>query len=348
MNHFVGPNPHLAQGDPVGSLTDSKAQGEATDRQKYRALCAHASGIPIFSQAWWLDAAVGPQNWNAILVEEGDRIAAAMPYVASRIFGFRVIRQPKLTMTAGPWFAPMAGSPATIMSRQMRLMENLIDQLPPFDHFNQNWHYSIKNWLPFRWRGFVQTTNYTYVYPDLRDLDAIWKNIHSNIRTDIKKAESRFKLEVRDDLPMDTFMALNRQVFERQTVRRGFSDSDVLLLDAACRQQGACKHFIAVDPQGQPHAGVYLIWDDQSAYYLLGGADPALRNSGAASLCLWHAIRFSATVTRSFDFEGSVLQPIERHFRAFGAEQKPYMAVSKTPSHLLAAYFFLRSRLAEG
>ena len=72
-----------------------------------------------------------------------------------------------------------------------------------------------------------------------------------------------------------------------------------------------------------------MVWDDYTAYYLIGGADPELRNSGASSLLLWEAIQFAAQVSRTFDFEGSMLKPVERFFRAFGAIQQPYMQVKK-------------------
>ena len=45
---------------------------------------------------------------------------------------------------------------------------------------------------------------------------------------------------------------------------------------------------------------------------------------------MWEAIKFAATVTKKFDFEGSIIEPIERFFRAFGGRQIPYFQVSKT------------------
>ena len=113
-------------------------------------------------------------------------------------------------------------------------------------------------------------------------------------------------------------------------------------LDKAAAQNQARKIFIAEDEQGRHHAGVYLIWDDNTAYYLMGGGDPDLRNSGATSLCMWEAMQFAATVTKSFDFEGSMLEPVERFFRGFGATQTPYFAVSKTNSKLIKTYRFLQ------
>ncbi|QPT41279.1 GNAT family N-acetyltransferase [Oligella ureolytica] len=100
--------------------------------------------------------------------------------------------------------------------------------------------------------------------------------------------------------------------------------------------------FIAEDEQGRHHAGVYLIWDDNTAYYLMGGGDPDLRNSDATSLCMWEAIQFAATVTKNFDFEGSMIEPVERFFRGFGAVQTPYFSISKTNSKLIKTYRFLQ------
>jgi hypothetical protein len=46
------------------------------------------------------------------------------------------------------------------------------------------------------------------------------------------------------------------------------------------------------------------------------------------SLLLWEAIKHARTVTRTFDFEGSMIEPIERFFRAFGGTLTSYLHVS--------------------
>jgi len=55
------------------------------------------------------------------------------------------------------------------------------------------------------------------------------------------------------------------------------------------------------------------------------GADPRLRSSGAQSLLFWEAIKLASEKNLKFDFEGSMIEPIERVFRAFGATQVPYL-----------------------
>lgn len=310
---------------------------------KYRELCSKERGIPIFSQAWWLDAAVGPANWNAAIVERNGEVVAAMPYAGRSRYGFVILNQPGLTQTLGPWLAPIDGKLAAVLAQQKEWMDLLIQQLPRFDHFRQNWHYTNTNWLPFFWKGYQQTTRYTYVLPDLKDEAILWNGLQSNIRQAIRKASDRCNVRIRRDLDVEAFLDLNRLVFERQGIKPGYSDDYVRALDTACRSQGAREILIAEDSDGRRHAGVYVIWDARSAYSIMVGGDPQLRSSGATSLCMWEAIRFAATVTQSFDFEGSMLEPIEHFYRSFGAVQKPYFSVSKTPSRVLSTVLFLRA-----
>ena len=298
----------------------------------------------LFSQPWWLDA-VAPGAWEAIAVEKGGQVLARLPYVVKNRLGFTLILMPRLTQTLGPWLAPHEAKYTTQLSREHKLMTSLIEQLPPFDYFSQRFHYSIANWLPFYWQGFSQTTRYTYVLEDLSDLDAVWQEIRKNIKTDVRKAQKQ--LVVRSDLGLDVFLDLNAKTFKRQGLALPYSRELVMRLDCACQERNCRKMFFAQGAQGQVHAAAYIVWDEQSAYYLMGGADPELRSSGATSLVLWEAIQFAATVTRTFDFEGSMVESIERFFRAFGARQKPYYQVTKVNSLRLKAGLAWAAKLAE-
>ncbi len=214
-------------------------------------------------------------------------------------------------------------------------MNELVKQLPAFDEFSQNWHYTSTNWLPFYWKGFSQTTRYTYILNDLTDMDVLWAGLQQNIRREIRKAKSRFALEVVENSSLGEFISLNKKVFSRQSMRIPYARELIYRIDAACAERGCRRIFVAKDKDGNAHAGVYIVWDANSAYYLMGGGDPELRNSGATSLCMWQAILYASTVTKSFNFEGSMIEPVERFFRAFGATQTPYFRIRKTPSILL-------------
>ena len=294
----------------------------------------------IFSQPWWLDA-VAPNSWGEVTVEKGGELHARLPYVIRRKFGATILDMPKLTQTLGPWMRLYTGKYAGKLAEEKKLMTELIQKLPSFDIFLQNFHYSITNWLPFYWENFKQTTRYTYIIEDLLDLDIIWKKFRENIRREIRKAEK--VVTVRDDLGINKFITLNELVFQRQRKTLPYSAELVKRISTACAERNCYKIFFAEDAKRQVHAAVYIIWDGQSAYYLMGGGDPELRSSGATSLCLWEAIKFASSVTRRFDFEGSMIEPVERFFRAFGARQYPYFQVTKANSIFFKAALDVRS-----
>ena len=301
----------------------------------YRKFCKNEVSLPLFSKDWWLDSVVGADNWDVSLVIKNEEVIASMPYIRKKRLGMHISTLPELTKYLGPWFKTNNNKYSKILGQQKAIMEELIKQLPNFDYFSQNWFHNKTNWLPFYWNGFKQTTNYTYCIDDLTDLDQVWSNFQENIRSDIKKSINRYNLAIKESPSIKDFIIINKKVFERQNIKVPYSEEVILRIDEACAHHKSRKIFLAVDKNNVIHAGVYIVWDNQYAYYLMSGGDPKLRNSGATSFCLWEAIKFASTVTKKFDFEGSMIEPIEKYIRAFGAKQKLIFTISKTPSFLL-------------
>lgn len=311
----------------------------------YRSACDDGSiAPPVFLEPWWMDAACGPNAWDVSLAVKADGVHAALPYVQRRTRGMRVLSQPSMTPFLGPWMRPTSAGRNAEYSRQKELMTELIDGLPSRSNYVQTWSPDITNWLPFSWRGFEATTRYTYILDGLSDEEGLWKGLTGSTRREIQKAESRHGLTLAEDASIEEFLALNQRTFERQGLDRPFSAEYVMRLDAAGATRNRRKIILARDPQGRPHAGAYVVWDRNSAYYLLGAGDPDLRTSGGASLCLWEAIRFASTVSACFNFEGSMIEPIERFFRGFGARQVPYFRVTRFSSKAVRTAALLGGR----
>jgi hypothetical protein len=299
--------------------------------KKYEAFLSISPQSSIFCRPWWLNA-VAPGSWDLAFVEKGDEIAAAWPYVVKKGFGRLHIKMPLLTQTLGILFRPSEAKYPNRLAAEKRMISELLVKLPPFGSFYQLFHYNFTNWLPLFWQGFKQTTRYSYVLEELHDLDSIWAGMRENIRREIRKGER--KLRVEQDLGIDPFFDLNRLVFKRQKKRVPYSISFVKRLDRVCTEHNARKIFFALDRDNNIHGALYLVWDEQSAYYLMRGLDPRRNNSGAGSLLMWEAIRFASSVTRKFDFEGSMIESVERFFKGFGGVQKGYFAISKADSTL--------------
>lgn len=297
----------------------------------------------VFERDWWLDGTAGKGNWGEIRIESGGHLQARFVYARRRYRGFTLLTSPLLTQSSGPWFRKGDGKYSTQLARQKDLVAEMVRQLPQHDLFSMGFHWSVTNGLPWHWHGYRLGCRYTYRLENLSDLPGIWERFEPKIRTDVKKATTRFGLAVVTDLGVDRFFDVNALTFRRQGLALPYSRDFVRRLDQVCAERGVRRIFFAVDQRERIHAVLYLVWDDQQAYYLMGGGDPELRASGATSLLVWQAIQFAAGVSRSFDFEGSMLEPVERFFRGFGAIQTPYLVVTKAHNRLLRTALNLRA-----
>lgn len=310
-------------------MPNNQVEVQDCDHEPYE---SSAGSYCLFQEPWWLDA-VAPDAWSEVVVKKGEHLTARMPYVLSRKYGLTSITRPSLTPTLGPWHRRTGAKSAKRLREEKDNIESLLEQLPPHHRCSINCNPALVNVLPFHWADFHLTVKYTYRLPDLTDLDAIWKGFATNIRSDIRKAQKQVTVE--HDLGTKPFLETYAKTFARQGQQTPISLEFLDRLDGVLARQGKRQQFFAVDKQGRIHAAIYLVWDKRCAYYLLGGGDPKLRNSGATSLLVWSAIQHAATRSQAFDFEGSMLEPVERFFRAFGAVQTPYYQVSRNNSRLL-------------
>lgn len=279
----------------------------------------------LFQQPWWLEA-LAPGQWNAVEVRENGKLSARLPYVSRRRYGLTLLDMPPLTQTLGPWLRSTDGKYEARLSREHELLEEIVARIPRCDSFRQSFHCSLTNWLPFYWAGYHQTTRYTYRLESLDNLDDVWSAFRDKTRNTIRKAEKQgIVVQQTDDV--DLLLWLWSRTYARQA--RGVPiASDVIRRAAtAIFRHAAGRIYVARDANSRPHAAVLCVHDDRSCYYLMQGADPEVRDSGANALAVWHCIKQAATTSRSFDFEGSMVPGIERFFRAFGARQTPYLHV---------------------
>lgn len=285
-----------------------------------------ASANAIFQQPWWLEA-MAPGRWDEVTVERDGRLVARLPYVVRGRPRMRVLTMPPLTQTLGPWIEPSAASPPRALGHEHALLAELVAALPPALAFVQQFSPTMLNALAFHWAGYRLDVQYTYRLA-LGQEDALWAGLRGSIRREVRKARGR--VEVREDLGLDRFHDVWAKTFSRQGLPTPASLAELERLDAACTAHDARAMLFACDAAGHVHAVAYVVWDHNAAFNLLGGADPRLRSSGASSLLMWESIVRARRVTDVFDFEGSMIEPVERFFRAFGSRQTPYLKVTRS------------------
>jgi hypothetical protein len=316
-------------------LPDEAARGS------HREFCEKNKSLPLFIQDWWLDAVCG-ENWGAATAEKGGEIVATLPYYLANRHGFRVITMPKLTQSMGPWIRyPEGQKRTTRLAYEKSVCGDLIDALPPHAMFNQTFHYTQGNWLPFYWRGFKETTRYTYVLRDLSAIDEAYAGIQKNIRTEIRDAEAS-GIDVQQTEDIDELYRVCSLTFGNKDLSTPFPIDLLRKIDVEASKRGCRRILITKDAQGVSHAAAYMVWDDNTAHYILGGSDPTHRDSGAPSLTLWRAIEGASKLGRAFNFEGSMIESIEKYFRGFGGEPMPYFHITRVNSKLLGALLAIR------
>ncbi|MBL4586511.1 MAG: GNAT family N-acetyltransferase [Flavobacteriales bacterium] len=305
-----------------------------TNKQHFKNHCQAHPEIPLFLQYDWMEIAVKPEQWDVALVEAGNEIQAFMPYFKKRKLKFDIITVAPLTPYMGPWIHyPEGQKESTRLSYEKKLFDKLLAQLPKTDKFIQYFHPAITNWLPFYWKGFEQSTRYTYIIDDLTDVEKLYEDLQGNIRREISKAKKQLLIIESDEI--STLHSLKEKDYSTKGEQLNYSKTYFENIHRKLTEKKCCKTWVAKDKNDKPVASLLLVWDADSAYYLAGAVDPTNRNTGAMSLLMWTAIQFSSGVTNAFNFEGSMVEPIERFFRSFGAKQTPYFEIRKTDSKLL-------------
>ncbi|MCT7506070.1 GNAT family N-acetyltransferase [Aliarcobacter cryaerophilus] len=304
-----------------------------TNKEKYREFCKKEKDIPIFSKDWWLDTVCQESDWDVVLFEKGGEIWASLPYQKTKKAIFEIITMPKLTQTMGVYIKyPPKQKYYKKLSWEKEVMEILISNLPKVDYFSQNFDHSITNWLPFYWAGFEQTTRYTYIIENI-SIEELEKNFETDIRRRRRKAyEIGIKIIESEDI--ETFYKLNTMTFARKNIGISYSFEFVKNLFEKCKENSAVKMYFA-KYQDEVIAVNFLVYDDNTVYYLMGGIDPSKKDLGAMDAIQFESIKFALESGRRFDFEGSMIESIEKYFRSFGAIQTPYFSISKTNSKLL-------------
>lgn len=304
------------------------------NKTKYNQFCKMEDHMPLQNQPWWLDAVYGKNNWDVILVEKGGKIIASFPYSIKRKIMFKIIAMPILTQRLAIYIKyPEKQKYAKRKSLEKKVTTKIIDSLPGFDLFSMNLDYSLDSWLPFSWKGFKQSTNYTYIIENIKP-EELFQGFDNDIRRRIKKAQEA-GIVSSESSNIRKFYNLNKQTFERQNRVIPYSFKFIENFYKACVENNACRMQFAKDSNGEVIATSFLVYDKQSVYYLMGGVDSAKRKLGGMDLLLYEGIKFAMETGRKFDFEGSMVESIEKYFKGFGGKQVAYSQITKINSRLL-------------
>lgn len=300
-----------------------------TNKEKYLQFC-NSTYIPIYSKPWWMDAVCGAENWDVWLYESGQDVLAAMPYYMEQRGDFRYITKAPLTQNNGILFREEPGQKGVTKAE---MQERVIHAACAFiktlsvDVYEQQYHYSFQNWQPFFWNNYTNVLRYTYVIEDTSDLDRVNNQLTSNYRKNIRKGQR--STTVSSDITPELFYEEHTKVYKKQGLPVPFSREFWDRLYMACQIHESGKMLCARDEAGNLHALLFVVWDEQTIYLLMGGYMPEFSSSQAYSALIWHSICMAHERGLAYDFEGSMIQRVAKSFRQFGGIPKPYYRIRK-------------------
>ncbi|XZF13634.1 GNAT family N-acetyltransferase [Chitinophagaceae bacterium MMS25-I14] len=311
-----------------------------TQKQLYKAICAHKSDLPVFLQYWWLDAVC--EEWDVVIAMKGQAVVGVWPYTLQQRLRIDMLRNPQLTPYLGPHiFFPDDIKDTNRDNFEHEVIAQLMEQLPDPDVWLLAIQPGIKQAGIFRDYLLTATVQQTFIIDLAAEESELFANMREPLRRNIRAAEKEITI-VNDSRYLSDLYHFQRVTLEDKGKAQHNIYEEMQQLYNVCRKHECTALWCALK-DGVVQAIVWNVWDSERSYYFMGAKDPAGDNYKAMSLLLWHAIKEARNRgNRYFDLEGSMDPGVERFFRGFGGKRELYMVLRKNKSVLWRLLEFLR------
>ena len=194
------------------------------------------------------------------------------------------------------------------------------EDIRPFLWLNYHDEKASKFKIDLRYTGLIDLKKY-------ENFDNYFQSIRSvRKRVFIKHDEKNLRIEETKDV--QTFINLYKKTFDRQNIDiSDLSLVESIINSAINNSYGTLS--ICYDAENNPHSGIVILYDKNTAYYAFGATDPDYRSSGASVILMVNCIRKAFDMNlKSFDMCG-VNSPNRGDFKlSFNARLLSYFEVS--------------------
>lgn len=296
------------------------------DKQTYTNFCQGMGGV--FTSVSWMNIFSENLVFCGIF-DNNTRIVAVFYYYSTKLTGIPYLHSLPFTPYNGFVSKPNSKNFASHQGEMKRIMGVIASY---FDKHSSKSIIKIAfppeciDMQAFIWQKFKVIPNYTYRISLSQTMEEIYAKMTTERRNDIKKA-------IKDGVTVEKCTDHNivKGLVEKTFGRKSMSVNQHFLQKVLFEYANVDNTFAFVSYlNGDPIACVFCIFDHHAAYYLLGGYDNKKKHGGAGALALWNAIQHSKSLNLdTFDFEGSMIVPIEKYFRGFGGDITPYYVINK-------------------
>ncbi|HDD44889.1 MAG TPA: GNAT family N-acetyltransferase [Candidatus Desulfofervidus auxilii] len=300
----------------------------------------------VFSYMEWLN--IFGKNLHILgLYDKGNNLIGGFAIYIKKIGPLRICTNPPFSPNIGLFLKIKdIQNKVTLNSFIKMVIESISEFLEKnnFHIISLNFPRQFIDMQPFIWKKFKVIPRYTYIISLDNSEEDIWKHFSSTRRRYIRKALREkiecFKLERSD---FNIIKILVEKTFLRKNKKINLDLLNKIIFSFANDENSFA---FASFKNNRPIAVSFCIYDNFSAYYLLGGIDPEVKHHGAGALSLYNCIKYAKQLKlKYFDFEGSTIPSIERFFRDFGGDLVPYFRVNKALLPLEIVLKFLKRDL---
>ena len=279
----------------------------------------------IYAKTWYLDAL--NINYQIGVLEKDNCIYAGIVLAENEIHTYS---NPLLVKFLGILYKPFVGKDYTIATNEIKHLTKLLKCIGNIKTFDYFFHPQFTNWTPFYWGKYRQQTYYTYRI-DFKDktLEQIYQNFDKKIKNEIKNA-IKSQITIIENVEFDAFFEVIEKTFLRQGGKSPFNKKRLKYFIETLSGKYAIKLFAAKNINNDITAVAGVIYDTKCAYLILNGIDHKKIIRGTNEYLLYKTIEYSHNNSQTFDFEGSMIKPIESFYRKFGGTLTPYMRIWKS------------------
>jgi len=280
----------------------------------------------IFQQEWWLDCVTNGQ-YESVTVKSGGQIVGWLPYAIRHRWGFAISEVPYFTHTLGPVIAAGSGRANSQLLRNYSITAELLEGLPKLAYFRQVLSPVQSQALAYQAAGFTVKVQFTFI-ADCSDIDGVWKNMRDKTRNLIRRSEEKDMVTASDD--PDEFLRCYDLNCKSRSLTNRYEQNRMRTLMLKCIDRDQGKVFLSKDRNtGVVNAGIFVVWDSATMYYLLSTRSSESGDNGAISLLLWNAMNEAHRRALNFDFDGVSSSGTFRFLSGFGGDIARRLVVEK-------------------
>lgn len=279
------------------------------DKQKWDDCLDRSLNGLIYAYSFYLDELA--DNWDALVLNDYEAI---MPLTWRKKYNIYYLYQPFFCASLGIF------SQRTITSE---LLEKFLQAVPAKFKY---WDISLNHANNFLLPEFGLYERMNYVLNLNKPYEELYGNFNTNIKRNIKKAESS-GCTVAKDISLSGILVLSREILQSVSPIEEEDYNNFSELYKILQGKGMATNYAVYSSQKELLASCVFFFSHKRAYYILVGNHPNGKTVGASHLLINAFIQDHAGKELVLDFEGSDIRNLAFFYSSFGAMEEKYGAV---------------------